>query len=215
MRTDSPKSYEYINSLLKSESEQMQQARVNSEKLGLGRISLSTVEASIIQFLLRDIKAKKVVEIGTLTGLSALYILEALPKDGKLWTLEKSEEHATLANQVLYSDPRCQVIVGDAKEKMQTLNSQGPFDLIFIDGNKAAYMDYFKWAMDNTAIGSMIVLDNIFLAGAVWADMAFQRFNDKQVSVMQAVNKMAFSDVRLSSMVVPTNEGLLVCKRVS
>lgn len=214
MRTELLKSYQYINSLLKPETEAMQLARVNSEKIGLARISLSAVESSILQFFIRDLKAKKVVEIGTLTGLSATYILQALAKEAKLWTLEKSEEHANLARQVLGQDVRCEIVVGDAQEKMYTLDQQGPFDLIFIDGNKAAYMDYFQWALKNIAVGGVIILDNIFLAGAVWGESSAQRFNDKQVATMQAVNKLAFSDARLSSMIVPTTEGMLVCKRI-
>lgn len=215
MRTETPKSYDYISQLLKPETQKMQQARQNSEKLGLARISLSSVESSILQFFIRNLRAKKVVEIGTLTGLSALYMLEALPKDAKIWTLEKSEEHANLAKEVLQSDFRCEVVVGDAKEKMQSLNNQGPFDLIFIDGNKAAYMDYFQWAFQNISVAGMIILDNIFLAGAVWGDTSLQRFNDKQVKVMQSVNELAFSDARLSSVILPTLEGLLVCQRLS
>lgn len=214
MRKQTSKSYEYVTSLVRPENEKMLLARKNSESLGLGGISLSAVEASILQFFIKNTKTKKAVEIGTLTGLSAQYLLEALPKDGKLWTLEKSPQHVQLASQVLASDPRCQIIEGDAQEKLNDLTKEGPFDFIFIDSNKAAYMDYFQWAIRNISSQGIIILDNVFLAGAVWGDTQQQKFNEKQVSVMQQVNKLAFADQSLSSMIIPTEEGMLVCQKL-
>ena len=214
MRKTRPKSYEYIEKLLPKESDLMLCARENSEKIGLGVISLSATEASIIEFYLKSIHAKKVVEVGTLTGLSALYILRALPKDGYLWTLEKSDEHVKLAREVL-KDERCTVVVGDAEVKLKELVASGPFDAIFIDGNKAAYLDYFDWAVENVNNGGLIFVDNIFLAGAVWGDQTLQRFNEKQVRVVQTMNEKAFSTDNLISVVIPTEEGLLICKKQS
>ena len=218
MRKLKLKSYEYIENLSKNENPQKLAARLNSEKLGLGGISLSKAEAQILQFLVMTTKAKKVVEIGTLTGLSALYILENLQDDGCLWTLEKSPEHAALAAEVLHDyvrKNRCKILLGDAKEKLKEISQEGPFDAIFIDGNKAAYLDYFHWATQNVNIGGIIVADNIFLAGAVWGDQSVQKFNDKQVKVVNEMNQLAFLDKNLKSMIVPTEEGLLVCKKLS
>ncbi|MEQ1724173.1 MAG: class I SAM-dependent methyltransferase, partial [Pseudobdellovibrio sp.] len=151
MRKVKLKSYEYIESLSENENQNQLQARANSEKLGLGGISLSKAEAQILQFQLLNTSAKKVVEIGTLTGLSALYMLEILPEDAHLWTLEKSAEHAKMAEEVLAHEikkNRCKIVVGDAKEKLNELKNEGPFDAVFIDGNKAAYLDYFNWALE-------------------------------------------------------------------
>lgn len=214
MRKTQAKSYEYIEKLLPKESDLMLRARENSKKIGLDAISLSATEASIIEFYLQNSGAQKVVEIGTLTGLSALYILRALPKSGKLWTLEKSEEHIGLAKEVL-EDSRCQIVIGDAEVKLKELVAQGPFDAVFIDGNKAAYLDYFNWAIENTKVGGTIFVDNVFLAGAVWGDLSLQRFNEKQISVVQKMNQQAFSNAKLKSIIIPTEEGLLVCKKLS
>jgi predicted O-methyltransferase YrrM len=217
MRKIKSKSYEYIENLSAPESENKKQARKFSENLNLEGISLSSVEANILKFFVDEIKAQKIVEIGTLTGLSALYILEGLAEKAQLWTLEKSEEHAALATQALknYIDKKqCHILVGDAREELQKISGQGPFDLVFIDGNKAAYLDYFNWALQNLKVGGLIIADNVFLAGAVWGDQSSQKFNEKQVKTLQQMNKMAFDDKKLRSILIPTEEGLLVCKKL-
>lgn len=218
MRKNNPKSYEYIEKLAPSESGFMLKARENSDKLGLGAISISSTEAQIIKFHLKTLQPRQVVEIGTLTGLSALHILEVLPADGMLFTLEKSPEHSALAQEVLMSEikrKRCEIIVGDAQESLKGLSAKGPFDAVFVDGNKAAYLDYFNWAIENTRPGGLIFVDNIFLAGAVWGDETKQRFNAKQIGVVHQMNQLAFSHKHLSSVIIPTEEGLLISKKVN
>lgn len=218
MRKSVPKSYEYIEKLSKTENSIQIRARENSDKLGLGAISLSKTEAQILQFLVQETGARKVVEIGTLTGLSALYILEALDCNGFLWTLEKSQVHADLAVEVLkpyIANNQCRILVGDAFAKLNEIVSEGPFDAVFIDGNKAAYLEYFNWAISHVRIGGLIVVDNVFLAGAVWGDHSLQKFSEKQVKVVTEMNSLAFAAKNLKSIILPTEEGLLVCKKLS
>ncbi len=217
MRKLKPKSYDYIENLSEKENRNQLMARENSEKLGLGGISLSKTEAQILQFELLNIQAKKVVEIGTLTGLSSLYILDVLPEDGCLWTLEKSTEHAALAEGVLsgfISKNKCKILVGDARLKLAEISLSAPFDAVFIDGNKSAYLDYFNWAVAHIRVGGLIAVDNVFLAGAVWGDTSAQKFNEKQVRVVNEMNQRAFHDKNLKSMMIPTEEGLLICKKL-
>jgi predicted O-methyltransferase YrrM len=218
MRKVKLKSYEYIESLSENENQNQLRAREQSEKLGLAAISLSKPEAQILQFLLLNTGPKKVVEIGTLTGLTALYILEVLPEEACLWTLEKSEVHAQWAAEVLAHEikkNRCKIIIGDAKEKLNELRIEGPFDAVFIDGNKAAYLDYFNWALENIKKDGIIVADNVFLAGAVWGDQTSQKFSEKQVRVVQEMNQLAFTNKNLKSIILPTEEGMLICKKLS
>jgi predicted O-methyltransferase YrrM len=218
MRKSIPKSYEYIKKLLPAETNLMFQARENSKKLGLDTISMTQAEAAIMKFYLKEIKAQKVLEIGTLTGLSALHFLEVLPTSGCLYTIEKTEKHADMAQEVLEKDiqaGRCKLIVGDAREKLKELTLEAPFDAIFIDGNKAAYLDYFDWAVENIKLGGIIFVDNIFLAGAVWGDSTTQKFNPKQIGVVQTMNQKAFDSKFLQSVIIPTEEGLLISKKIT
>lgn len=214
MRKTNPKSYDYIENLLPAETKNMKDSRAFAESVGLNAISISAVEGQLIQFLLSMVSPKKVVEIGTLTGLSAQYILAAMPSDGKLWTLEKSEQHAELSKKAI-SDKRCHVLTGDALDTLPRLESDGPFDAVFIDGNKAAYLKYFEWAKRNLNLGGFIIADNVFLSGAVWGEEKAQKFNEKQIDAVRKMNASAFSDADLFSVIIPTLEGLLLCRKNS
>lgn len=218
MRKTLSKSYEYIKNLGAAERLDFQKAREASEKLNLDGISLSSVEAQILQFFVDCTKAEKVVEIGTLTGLSALYMLQVMPTSSCLWTLEKSPQHAAMASDVLaeyIKKNQCKIIEGDALESLKKIEDQGPFDAVFIDGNKAAYLDYFNWSVKNVKTGGVIIADNVFLSGAVWGDETKQRFNEKQIAKVKEMNCSAFQDKNLRSIIIPTEEGMLICKKLS
>ncbi len=140
----------YMGSLLAEEDELKQLSRKFAEDLGLARISISPAEAQLVKTLVRLHGAKKFVEIGTLTGLSAQYFFEALPEGGELWTLEKDPQHCEMAAQVFsrvdQSKKKIHLVLGDAREELEKVAALGPFDGVFIDGNKAAYSDYLFWA---------------------------------------------------------------------
>ena len=217
MRKEISSSYSYIESVLPAESDLKKQARILSTELGLSAISVSQTEAHLIQFLAATVKPKKIVEIGTLTGLSALYFLELLPAGGKLWTFEKSPLHVEKSKQTLkkYIElNQCEIVEGDAILNLPKITNQGPFDFIFIDGNKAAYYDYYKWAEKNVSICGMIIIDNVFLAGAVWGDQTLQKFNDKQISGMRKMTSEILSSPNFKSTFLPTTEGLLVLRKI-
>ena len=212
-----PKSYNYIQTLVLAENKSMRTSRSGAEGLGLNAISISSTEGHLIQYFLKSVKAQKVIEIGTLTGLSAQYILNSIPATGYLWTLEKSAEHAAQAELALAEEiknGRCQILLGDARETLLELGRHGPFDAVFIDGNKAAYWDYFEWAFANVQLGGLIIADNTFLSGAVWGEATEQKFNAKQIAAVKKMNDFAFQSKSLSSCMIPTLEGLLVCRKI-
>ncbi len=204
----------YIGSLLGEENESKLQSRKFAEELGLARISVAPGEAQLIKTLLRLHGAKKFVEIGTLTGLSAQYLFDALPDGGELWTLEKEPKHADMAAQVFsgldQSKKKIHLVVGDARVELEKLSVQGPFDGVFIDGNKAAYFDYLSWAEKNIRSGGLILADNVFLGGSVWGDSSQQRFSEKQVQVMREFNERLADSQFFEAAIAPTFEGLYI-----
>lgn len=213
MRHEISQAQAYIESLQSPESASKQASRAFAEELGLGKISLSPSEGQLLAFLVRLQKCRKFVEIGTLTGLSAQYLLEGMEGQGDLWTLEKSELHAQKAQEALAGHAfgsRAQVIVGDARVTLAGLEAQSPFDGVFIDGNKAAYMDYLTWAEKNLCPGGLIIADNVFLSGAVWGESPQQKFNEKQIRVMREFNARLSDPNLYDSALVPTHEGLFV-----
>lgn len=204
----------YLASLLKDETELKQQSRKYAEELGLARISISAAEAQLIKTLVRTHGAKRFVEIGTLTGLSAQYLWEALPEGGELWTLEKDPKHGEMAARIFaqldQSKKKIHLVMGDAREELEKISAAGPFDGVFIDGNKAAYFDYLTWAEKNLRPGGLILADNVFLSGAVWGETTQQRFSEKQIRVMQEFNKRLADPNLFEGAIVPTFEGLYI-----
>lgn len=221
MRNDSPTSLEQYYQAVwgAGEPTQWQRARQASDQLNKTAISLSHLESRLMSFLIAQNRCRKFIEIGTLTGASALWILQALPADGKLWTLEKDPAHAAAARQVLADDARAIVIEGDARETLKLLVDQGPFDGIFIDGNKAAYGDYLTWAEENLSPGGLVLADNVFLGGAVLMEqdgvkLMPLRFSDKQVQIMREFNSRLANPTHYRSALIPTSEGLIAAVRL-
>lgn len=211
MRFEIPKNQAYIDSLVPAENTGKLHSRAAAEELGLGRISLSSSEGQLLSFMIRLHQCRKFVEIGTLTGLSAQYILEGMDGAGSLWTLEKTEAHAVKAREALALHPfgeKAHVVIGDARVTLETVASEGPFDGVFIDGNKAAYRDYLVWAEKNIRRGGLIVADNVFLSGAVWGETTQQKFSEKQIGVLRAFNQRLADPKLYDSVIIPTQEGM-------
>lgn len=204
----------YIGSLLPGETEQKLQSRRFAEELGLARISISPAEGQLIRTLVRVHGGRKFVEIGTLTGLSAQYIFEALPAGGELWTVEKDPRHGEMSNQVFaqmdQSEKKIHLVIGDARLELEKISIQGPFDGVFIDGNKAAYFDYLAWAEKNLRCGGLILADNVFLSGSVWGESTTQRFSEKQIRIMKEFNQRLADPTLFEAAIVPSYEGLYV-----
>lgn len=205
---------EYLGALFSNESENKKLSRQFAEELGLARISVSAAEAKLIALLVQMHGCRKFVEIGTLTGLSAQYIFEALPEGGELWTLEKDPKHGEKSAEVFskldQSKKKIHLVMGDARVELENISAQGPFDGVFIDGNKAAYLDYLLWAEKNLRPGGLILADNIFLSGSVWGDMTSQKFSEKQVRILREFNERLANPDLYDSAVAPTFEGLFI-----
>jgi predicted O-methyltransferase YrrM len=204
----------YLETLSAREGDLKSRSRQFAEELGLARISLSSAEAQLMKVLIQLHGCRKFVEIGTLTGLSAQYIFEALPDGGELWTLEKDPKHceksAEVFSQINQATKKIHLVMGDARVELEKISAFGPFDGIFIDGNKAAYGDYLAWAEKNLRRGGLILADNIFLSGSVWGGETTQKFSDKQIKVLQDFNLRLADSALYDSAVVPSAEGLFV-----
>lgn len=211
MRSEDPK-YQYIESLFQTENEIKLKSRQLADQFHRGMISLSPVEGRILQLLTHLMRGEKFVEIGTLTGLSAQYILDGLPNGSTLWTLEKSIEQA-MGTQKIFSElsknKTVNLVVGDAQATLKELETHGPFDGVFIDGNKSAYLEYLNWSEKNIRIGGLIIADNVFLRGAVWGEPS-DKFSSKQIQVMKEFNQRLTDPSKYLSCFIPSNEGMLV-----
>ncbi|MEO8586133.1 MAG: O-methyltransferase [Acidobacteriota bacterium] len=153
---------------------------------GMPAIQLGASEAKAVALLLRLAGAKKVVEVGTLAGYSALVMARALPEDGHLWTIEFDPKHARVARENLEAageSSRVTVLVGAGLDVLPTLDAKGPFDAVFIDADKRNYDGYGRWAARNVRPGGLLVGDNAFLFGRLLEDSdeakAMRRFHEE------------------------------------
>ena len=180
-------------------------------------IQVSPVEGKILHFLARLISAKKIVEVGTLYGYSALWLSRALPEGGQLWCLEKSEENFAKAQQLLrpqIDKGGIEILLGEASENLKKISHHGPFDMVFIDANKSGYPDYLDWAEENLRPGGLIIGDNTFLWGDVYAEKEQRRNGENMVEAMRSFNHRLSQSKSYNSILLPTKEGLTVAQKI-
>ncbi len=210
----------YINELFAPEDEWLLKIRSSLKGDGKEGINIGPYEGKILQYLVRAHNIKNVVEVGTLYGYSALWIARALPKDGKLICLEKDKNNFEKAKHWLMQTEvsnKIEIIHGDAIESLERLSARGPFDMVFIDANKAAYVSYLDWAEDNVNKKGLIIGDNTFLFGNVFEDTSLVRVesNEKQIAVMREFNKRLSDPNKFNSILLPTAEGMTLAQKLT
>lgn len=213
MRFETPE-LKYMAKYFSAEESELSRVKAELEKDDLSFMSVSAVEARFLQFLVSAFNLNKIVEIGSLYGYSALAMGLRLPSDGKIFCFEKDESRGAKIQQNL-SGLACEVEIhtGDALENLKKIESEGPFDLIFIDANKNSYCDYLDWSEQNTKKGSIIVGDNTFLFGALWGDSRDRKVGAKQIEIMDLFNKRLSDTDRYHSVMVPFLEGMTIAQR--
>jgi predicted O-methyltransferase YrrM len=137
MRSSNDIIAQYVESLNAPRSKELLAIAERLKKDGKWGINIGAVEAAILQFLIKSHGVKNILEIGTQYGYSTQWMLEALPSDGTIVSLEKDPDHHQVA-KTLITDERVTFLLGDAEVTLNQLNSKA-FDLIFIDANKKSY----------------------------------------------------------------------------
>jgi len=151
---------------------------------GMPAIQLGASEAKAVALLLKLALARKVVEVGTLAGYSALVMARALPADGHVWTVEFNPKHVKVARENVEAageSARITVLEGAGLAVLPTLEPFGPFDAVFVDADKRNYDGYGRWAAKNVRRGGLLIGDNAFLFGQLLEDSeeaaAMRRFH--------------------------------------
>jgi predicted O-methyltransferase YrrM len=143
-----------------------------SNAAGLPQINVAPNQGKLLQLLAQMQGARAILEIGTLGGYSTIWLARALPKDGRMLTLEANPAHAAVAKANLARAGLAQVVqvrVGKAADTLAQLVQEGaaPFDFIFIDANKDSMPDYLEWSLKLSHPGTAIVCDNVVRNGVV------------------------------------------------
>ena len=208
MRSDQLKT-DYINKLFAPESDDLVRIREShGAKLG---INIEACEGKILQLIIKMIQAKRVMEIGTLRAYSTVWMAEALPEDGKITSIEFNPEAYELSVKnvaTTKSRDKIEILQGDAREVLKNINEE--FDLVFIDANKAAYIDYLDWAEENLRPGGVIIGDNTFLFGHLTGEETDHKVSPNQKKNMQIFNERMANPDKYLSVILPTAEGMTV-----
>ncbi|MEA2207993.1 MAG: hypothetical protein QOF54_470 [Solirubrobacteraceae bacterium] len=163
---------EYVEHRLLEHDPMLEQALADAAAAGLPPIAVTPSQGKQLQLLARSIGARRILEIGTLGGYSTIWLARALPADGLLVTLEREARYADVAAASIERAGLSETVdirVGAALQTLPLLADErpAPFDLVFIDADKAHTPDYFRWAVQLTRPGAWIVADNVIRDGAL------------------------------------------------
>ena len=183
---------------------------LRNETLGLGPSSGMMSGDSVGNFLKLIIKinnCKRILEIGTFTGYSALMMATALPDEGRLITCDINKKTSEIAKRHWATSPHGSKIELHIGPAIETINSlEGEFDLIFIDADKNNYSNYFELCKNRLSENGLIIADNVLWSGKVLNP------EDSQAKSIDAFNKLVNADREFWNTIVPIRDGLMIIK---
>jgi len=183
-----------------------------NENLGdIKRMQISVSQCYFLELITKISKAKKILEIGTFTGLSTLSMVLGLPDDGSLITLDKNTETNLKAQSFFKKanlDKKIKTIVKPALETLEELkNDNLMFDIIFIDADKDNYKNYYDKVIEMTNPGGLIIIDNVLWHGEV----ADENNKEKFTKIIRDFNTYVKNDKRTEQIILPIGDGLTIC----
>lgn len=170
-------------------------------------------QGAFLYMLAKMIQPRKVLEIGTFTGYSAICIALGLPDDGSIDTLEINDELEDLIREGFARagvEDRVHLHIGDALEFLRGQQGKVCYDLTFIDANKREYPDYYELALALTRPGGFILADDVLWDGKVYAENVP---GDKQTAGIVKFNELTASDPRVETVILPVRHGLSIIRK--
>ena len=188
-------------------------ARINREthlEVLQPRMLSGHLQGRVLSLLANLLKPKRILEIGTYTGYSALCLAEGLPDDGKLITIDVKEElQARVQGYFNDSSYKGQIDyrIGDAMELIPTLPDM--WDLVFIDADKKNYLNYYDLVIERMNPGGIILADNILWSGKVIDEAA----QDRETVLLRKYNERIQADERVENILLPIRDGIMVARK--
>ena len=184
---------------------------------GLGEIKRNQISISqchLLHLIIKTSNIKKILEIGTFTGLSALTMSLAMPNDGKLITLDKNEETNKVANEffkMAKQEKKIEIINNKALDNLNAFKKKNyKFDLVFIDADKENYINYYDISLDLINSNGLIVIDNVLWHGEV----IDKKKIDNLTESIRKFNIYIKNDKRIENLIIPVGDGLSVCRKL-
>lgn len=186
--------------------------RATNIHLLYGRMSSGHMQGRLLKMLVGMIRPKRILEIGTYSGYSALCMAEGMGKDALLHTIEVNDEQEDFTRPWFEKSPYAERIrfhIGDALEVIPTLGER--FDLVFVDADKRHYCDYYNMVMDYLNPGGYIIADNTLWDGHV---VEPEHQHDPQTAGIMAFNDMVADDKRVEKVIIPIRDGLTIIRKI-
>lgn len=170
---------------------------------------VGALEGAFLKVMTMSVGAKRVLEIGTFTGYSALCFAESLPADGQVLTCDIDPESTAMAKRFWTQSPHGSKIQLRLAPALETMNNvSGPYDLIFIDADKINYVKYFRRALDLISDQGVILIDNVLWGG----DVVKSPPPDTNTEAIQELNRLVHAEPRVSAVLVTIRDGIFVIK---
>lgn len=207
--------YDYLIAHSLRETPLMRELRELTARQALARMQISPEQGQFMALLVELLGARKILEIGTFTGYSALCLAQALPPDGRLVCCDISEEWTAIGREFWVRagvDGRIDLRLAPALQTLHELlraGEAGRFDMAFIDADKGNYRAYYESCLQLVRRGGLLMLDNMLWGGAV-ADPVAQ---DADTSALRALNRWLHEDERVSISLVPIGDGLTLARK--
>ncbi len=172
------------------------------------QMMVGDLEGAFLAFVARSIGARRILEIGTFTGCSALWLAGALPPDGELVCVDRDPRAAAVAQRYLAEAgllSRVRFHVGPAREQLAGID--GPFDLVFLDADKGGYVHYLNWALPRLAPRGLVLADNV-----LWSARVLAPESDDDHALVGFARRVD-EDSSLERVMVPIRDGILMIRR--
>ena len=178
------------------------------------KMQISVTQAYFFQFFIKTNNIKNILEIGTFTGYSALSMGLVLPKDGNIICLDINKETSEIAKNFFKKanlDKKMKIILGPAINTLKKLkDDKKMFDMIFIDGDKENYKNYYDLSLELVKKNGFILVDNVLWHG----DVVDPNKNDRLTNIIREFNSFIKKDDRVEKTILPLGDGVTICRKI-
>lgn len=209
LKITNPKIQDYAEAMTTPESEAIQQlVQSSDEELEYVDMLSGNMVGQLLKLLINISGVKRILEIGTFTGYSALTMAEALPEDGKVITLEMNLRYQELAQKHFKGSIHKNKITlkkGNALELLEEIH--GSFDLIFLDADKVQYPVYYEKILPKLRSGGLLIADNV-----LWDGMVLKPEDEKSKAIDE-FNRTVADDYRVEQVLLPVRDGISIIRK--
>jgi caffeoyl-CoA O-methyltransferase len=178
------------------------------------RMQIAVSQCYFLELIIKISNSKKILEVGTFTGLSALSMSLALPNDGSVIALDKNIETNKIATHFFKKanqEKKIKTIIKIALESIEELKKENSvFDIVFIDADKDNYKKYYESTLELTKKNGLIIIDNVLWHGEV----ADKNNNEKYTNIIRDFNEYVKNDRRTEQVIIPLGDGFTVCRKL-